>query len=52
MKETVKRLTEACMKQQLDADSFAAKYKLSNKSGDAGRGAQEEAEDSGAGVLI
>jgi len=51
MKDAIKKLTEACMKQQLGADAFAAKHRLSNKPG-AQPQQQEESEESGGGVLI
>jgi len=51
MKELNKKLTEATKSQQLAADAFAAKYRLSNKPG-AQMQQQEESEEASGGVLI
>ena len=53
MKAAVKKLTESCKKQQLDADAFAAKHRLSSKQGAAQQAEEQEGADEGSsGVLI
>mmetsp|Transcript_19977 Transcript_19977/g.62604 ORF Transcript_19977/g.62604 Transcript_19977/m.62604 type:complete len:152 (-) Transcript_19977:224-679(-) len=53
MKAAVKKLTESCKKQQLEADAFAAKHRLSSKQGAAQQAEEQEGADEGSsGVLI
>jgi hypothetical protein len=52
MKELNKKLTEACKAQQLAADAFASKHRLSNKQGAPAQLQEESDEASGGGVLI
>jgi hypothetical protein len=52
MKELNKKLTEACKAQQIAADAFAAKHRLSNRQSAPAQLQDESEEASGGGVLI